>query len=383
MLGLFGFLNMVGEYASMSQLGVFNGLNRELPYYSGKGDRRRVNELAAAAQAWAIVVSLLVALAMLPLAVWYGIQGDMWRAVGWLTNAIFAFMLFYSAQPISYLQVTYRTGHDFARLAMVGVVQNAVGLALVVLVAFFNFYGMCLRMLLTFGVAAVLLHYMRPLRVGPKWNTVHLKHLLGVGLPIFGVGLLYYWWATLLNKTLVWVYTGERGMGLYYNVITAATMLELLPQAVSQVVYPRMSEKYGRTGKLQGLLGMTAKPMALTALGMIPVIAVSWWLVEPAMRLVLPKYIEAVPAMRWGLLAPFISSFAPVTLVFNVVRRQDLYVVAILLGVAMYWGCLLWLLRGGVTLMAFPQAMLMGQAVYMLSSYALVLYLVRRERAAT
>ena len=115
---------------------------------------------------------------------------------------------------------------------------------------------------------------------------------------------------------------------------------------------------------------MTAKPMALTALGMIPVIAVSWWLVEPAMCRVLPKYIEAVPAMRWGLLAPFISSFAPVTLVFNVVRRQDLYVVAILLGVAMYWGCLLWLLRGGVTLMAFPQAMLMGQAVYMLSSYA-------------
>jgi hypothetical protein len=383
MLGLFCILSLAMEYASMAQFGVFNGLNRELPYFSGKGDHRRVSELAAAAQAWAILVSLLVAVVMLALAIWYGIQGDMWRAAGWLSNALFASLLFYCAQPISYLQVTYRTGHDFARLAMVGVVQNAVGLVLIVLVAYFNFYGMCLRMLLTFAVSGVLLHYMRPLRVGPKWNTVHLKHLLAVGLPIFGVGLLYYGWTTLLNKTLVATYTGERGMGLYSNVITAATMLELLPGAVGQIVYPRMSEKYGRTGKLQGLLGMTAKPMALTALGMIPVIALCWWLVEPAMRLVLPRYIEAVPAMRWGMLVPFISSFAPVNLVFNVVRRMDLYLVAILLGMATYGGCLLWLLRGGVTLVAFPQAMLAGQVVFMLSSYAFVLYLTRRERAAS
>jgi O-antigen/teichoic acid export membrane protein len=383
MMGLFCTLNLVLEYGLMAQLGVFNGLNRELPYFSGKGDHRRINELAATAQAWGIVVSSLVALGMLPLAVWYAVCGDMWRTVGWTFNVLFTFFCFYSSQPISYLQVTYRTGHDFAHLAFVGVVQNALGLVLVLLVVWFNFYGMCLRSLITAAVAAYLLHHWRPVRVGPKWNTAHLKHLMIIGLPIYGVGLLYYWWTLLLSKTLVVAYLGESGLGLYYVVITAVGMIELLPAAVSQVVYPRMAEHYGRTGTLRAIVRMAVKPILLTAVGMIPIIATAWWLVEPAMRWVLPQYVDAVPAIRWGLLVPFVSSFAPVNLMFNVVRRQELYAAAILIGMAAYGGCLWWLLRGGVTLVRFPQAMLIGQVVFMLCSYAFVAYLVRREVDAT
>jgi O-antigen/teichoic acid export membrane protein len=178
-------------------------------------------------------------------------------------------------------------------------------------------------------------------------------------------------------------YLGESGLGVYYVVITAVGMIELLPAAVSQVVYPRMAEHYGRTGTLRAIVRMAVKPILLTAVGMIPVIATAWWLVEPAMRWVLPQYVDAVPAIRWGLLVPFVGSFAPVTLVFNVVRRQELYAAAILIGMAAYGGCLWWLLRGGVTLDRFPQAMLIGQVVFMLCSYAFVAYLARREADAT
>ena len=52
-LGLFNGIGLVLGYAPFLQLGILNGLNRELPYYVGKGDRKRVMELAAAAQAWA------------------------------------------------------------------------------------------------------------------------------------------------------------------------------------------------------------------------------------------------------------------------------------------------------------------------------------------
>ena len=99
------------------------------------------------------------------------------------------------------------------------------------------------------------------------------------------------------------------------------------------------------------------------------------------MRLVLPAFTDAIPAMRWGILIPFLSSFTPVNLMFHMARRQDLYVVAIILGMLTYGGCLLWLVRGGVTLVAFPQAMLVGQVVSMLFSCLFVLYLIRKERA--
>jgi hypothetical protein len=72
----------------------------------------------------------------------------------------------------------------------------------------------------------------------------------------------------------------------------------------------------------------------------------------------------------------------PVNSVFNVVRRQDLYTYAILAGIAAYGGSLLVLLRGGVSLQDFPQAMLIGRVVYLLLSYWFIVRLKRRERSA-
>ena len=106
-------------------------------------------------------------------------------AAAWGSNAVSAYLLFYST---IYLQSTYRTAHDFARLSLVNVLQNALAVVLVVLVALLKFYGLCLRSVLVGLVAAALLHYWRPIRVSPRWDWRQFRHLLWVGLPIFAVG---------------------------------------------------------------------------------------------------------------------------------------------------------------------------------------------------
>ena len=372
-LGLFNGIGLVLGYAPLLQLGILNGLSRELPYYVGKGDRQRVEELAAAAQAWALAVGGVVGLALLGVAAWQLALGEQWLATAWFTNAILAVFLFYNTY---YLQSTYRTAHDFARLAWVSVAQSVVGLALLALVAWLNFYGLCLRALLIGAIGTAMLFYWRPVRVGPKWNTGHLKHLLVIGAPIFGVGQLYAWWSVIIS-TLVLKFTGVEGMGLYAMVIMASSAIELIPSAVAQVVYPRMAEQFGRTNSLHDLLHIAWKPMLITAAGLIPVIAIAWWLVGPVVNLVIPAYAAAVPAMQWGLFLGFVSSFGAVTNVFNVIRRQELYVAAILLGMAVFGGVLMWLIRNGVSLVAFPQAMLAGRIVFLAASYGGILMLWR------
>ena len=277
MLGRFNGIGLVQGYAPLLQLGILNGLNRELPFYVGKGDRKRVVELAAAAQAWAWLIGGQVGLALVGVAVWQLVQRNLWLAAGWATNAILVVLLFYNNY---YLQMTYRTSHDFARLAMVGVVENAVALAAVLLVRMLSFYGLCLRLLLAAAVSTALLYYWRPVRVGPRWHFQHLLHLLIIGFPIFIVGELYLLW-TVLDSTLVFWNAGDRGLGLYYLVITAIGTLEMLPMAVSQVIYPRMSESFGRTGKLGELVRMSIKPTVLTVAGMTAAAAAGWWLVGP------------------------------------------------------------------------------------------------------
>jgi hypothetical protein len=56
--------------------------------------------------------------------------------------------------------------------------------------------------------------------------------------------------------------------------------------------------------------------------------------------------------------------------------------VAILAGMAAYVGSLMGLIHGGVSLVAFPQAMLVGRAVCIVVSAVLLLW-VAREKPAT
>ena len=375
-LGLFNGIGLALGYAPFLQLGILNGLNRELPYYVGKGDRQRVEELAAAGQAWALAVGGAVCLALFGVAAWQLAHNELWQSAGWFTNAIMAVFLFYNTY---YLQMTYRTAHDFSRLALVGVAQSFAGLALLSLVAWLNFYGLCLRALLIGAIGTGILFCWRPVRVGPKWNAGHLKHLLVVGAPIFGVGQLYAWWS-VINSTLVLKFAGVEGMGLYAMVSMAGSAIEFIPSAVSQVVYPRMAEQLGRSSSIDKLLHIAWKPMMVTAASLIPVIAVAWWLVGPTVSFVIPAYTKAVPAMQWGLLLSFVSSFQPLNLIFNVVRRQDMYVTAILLGMAASGGSLMWLIHNGVSLVAFPQAMLIGRMVFMLFCYIFIAALRHGER---
>ena len=378
-LGLFNGIGLVLGYTRFLQLGILNGLNRELPYFIGKGDRQRTNQLAAAAQAWAILLGGGVGLGLAAVSLWYLIHGDGWLAAGWATNAVAAFIFFYSNM---YLQATYRTAHDFARLSMANVAQNALAVVLVGLIALLSFYGLCLRSALTALVGLAILHYWRPVRVGPHWSWRDLRHLLIIGLPIFGVGELSMFWTTF-DATLVLHYLGKVGMGLYAMVLVAGTTLELLPLAVSQVIYPRMAEQYGRTGQVGGVLRMAVKPMIATAFGMLPLVAAGWWLAAPMTRLLVPKYVAAVPAMQWAILLPLFSSLIPIHNVYNVVRRQELQAIATGLAMAAYFGSLIWLIRGGATLVAFPQAMLVGRAVQLVLLYIfLVPLLVRSKHAA-
>ncbi len=375
-LGLFTGIGLALRYAPFFQLGILDGLYRELPYHIGQGNRQRAEELASAAQAWALAVGGAYAVALLGIGVWNLLRAEYWMAAGWATNAVLAIVFYYKTY---YLQLTFRTAHDFSRLAFVNVLESAAGFVLLALVAWFQFYGLCLRALLAGAIGTVLLFLWRPIRVAPRWNFAHMKHLFKIGLPIFTVGQLYAWWS-VLNSTLVLKFTGVEGMGLYAMVLMANSAIEFIPSAVNQVLHPRMAEQYGRHHRTDELVQMAWKPMILTAIGLAPLIAAAWWLVEPATRLLVPNYVAAVPAMKWGLLIPLATSFYPLSGIFQIVRRQDVYGAALGVSMAVYVGLQLWMIRDEVTLAAFPQAMLAGRLLFAALSAAGLGWVSRQER---
>ncbi len=163
-LGLFNGIGLILPYAALLGLGVSSGLSRELPYFVGKGDRHRAEELAAVTQAWTLMVGGVVFTALLGVAGWHLAQGNLLEAAGWFSNAIIAFLLFYT----DYLQVTYRTARDFAKLAKARVAQQIALVALLVLVVPLDFYGLCLRAILASALTVFLLSVDGP----SKWVPI-------------------------------------------------------------------------------------------------------------------------------------------------------------------------------------------------------------------
>ena len=377
-LGLSNGLALFLGYAPFLQLGILNGLNRELPYYIGKGDHKRVRDLAAAAQAWALLIGLVVAGGAVGVAMFQLLHGNWMLAAGWVTNAVSAWLLFYGQL---YLQLTYRTSGDFARLALANVLQHAAGLLLVFLVWWLNFYGICLRSILVGLVQLAFLYHWRPLRLLPAWNRTHLLHLLKIGAPIYGVGQLYAWWATL-DGTLVFANLGTEGMGFYALAVMVTSTMQLLPDSLGVVLYPRMAEQYGRGLQIREILAASLKPILAATLAMSLLAVVSWALLPPVVRFLLPRYAGGIQAAQWSLICPALLCLAPVGNIFNVVKRQGLYAVAIALGVISYYLSLRWFLHRSVDLTAFPKAMIIGRGVFVTGCYGCVGYLLRKEAMA-
>ncbi len=260
-------------------------------------------------------------------------------------------------------------------------IQSALAVGLLVLVWLWSFYGLCLRLLIGELVAIALLYYWRPVRVGPKFDFGCLKHLFIIGVPIYIVASLYNYWMTTFDSQFVLYYFGKKGMGLYGPAVQASQAFEFLPLAIIQVIYPRMAEQYGHTGRLKDIVPMTVKPTVMIVLLMIPLAVVGWWLLPVLVRLLRYDYSGGIHAMQWALLPPILLGLSPVNSLFIVAKRQGLYAIAILFGMGTYTGAMFWLVHHNGGLVSFPQAMVAGRIVFILVCYAMIYCLVRRDNA--
>lgn len=365
-LGLFNGIGLVLGYLPFLQLGILNGLGRELPYNIGMGQRDKAEEIAAAAQAWSLIVGGGTAFCLLLIAGWQGLNSEWELAAGWATFSVGAFFLFYAQ---NYLQVTYRTSGDFARLAFVNVMSSLTGLVLVSLVWLYGFYGLCLKTIGVSLISFLLLWRWRPISIGPQWNKKHIHQLFKVGLPIFGVGQLYAWWL-VLNSTLVLHYMGAEGLGLFQISILTLTTIEMLPKSLGQISYPKMVSDFGKNNSLSRLIKMIILPITWLIAVMVPIVFIGWWLLPHFIEIVLPNYIAGVSAAQWSLVAGFLISFSPMNNIFNVVKQQRTYGIAIVIGIFSYLlGLCLLFLSSGPYLEAFPQALIAGRAAFLTTSY--------------
>jgi O-antigen/teichoic acid export membrane protein len=290
-LGLWQSFLLIESYSLLVQVGVFNGLNRELPFQLGANNATDAMRLAATSQTVAAFGSGLLAIGTL-IAVFSGAEPR--------TTCGVAAVFFASACGVyqNYLTVTYRADRAFETLARLNLLDGILGVVSLPLVFYLGYVGLALRYALMKGISVTLNHLFRPMRPGwgLSWRT--LVSLLRIGVPLYTSGYLLGVSVTF-PKVILLSEHGPRVVGLFAPAGAMMAVMQILPGALGQFVYPRMSFALGRTNDPASLWPIVWKTTAGTFAISIPVAIVGMWLAPWFISGFFPKYTDCIPAIRW------------------------------------------------------------------------------------
>lgn len=281
-------------YLSFLHIGTFDGLHRQIPFYIGKDQQDHVERLASAAGAWNVYVTYIVGFGFLLCALWGFLHGDLIAGIGWLSQVLICVGIYYGG----YLGATYRTLNNFVVLARIQLIQAVTGFCFVFAVAVWGFYGLCLRSAIPAFLGVWLCHRARPLRMPLHFNSAVLKEVVRIGMPLCFWGTLYtsLWAATEYSMMLH--FAGMKGVGLFAVAVIIRESISILPQAINQVLTPRVIESYARQGNIGNPIQRQIKFAIVLTLGMAILVLGITVMLDYFVQFFIPKYVDGLQIMK-------------------------------------------------------------------------------------
>jgi O-antigen/teichoic acid export membrane protein len=141
-IGLWNSVFLFSNYIALIQLGVFNTINRDIPYYYGKNEIDKVEQIVKVGSWFArLLFQVVIVLTLLTLIYLFITQKSDDLKITVLSIGLITALSFYQ----NFLIVTYRTSSQFGKLANIYLYQSIVVVASLALVIFWSYYGFVLR----------------------------------------------------------------------------------------------------------------------------------------------------------------------------------------------------------------------------------------------
>ena len=295
--GVWQTLLLAQTYLAVIRLGVVNGMNRELAFLSGKGETEAGLRTAATAQAYSLACAAVgFALAIGALFIFRG------KGPSWISGITALAVIVPSEYYYGYLEGTFWTSFEFDRLARVFLAGAVLSVATVPLAYLMGFSGYCLRAAILSAFMMILCHFLRPIRVRPRFDRDAFRLLLSTGLPLYGQNYLGQI-AGSMDRLILLSISNVSTLGLYGPSMTIARALNMLSDSLATYLSPRLAFLYGRDNDKRSLFRPSVRAMAIAFLGSLPVAVIGWFLLPPLVQALFPMYADGIFAMRMGLLA--------------------------------------------------------------------------------
>lgn len=336
-LGSFSTLRALLAYGNLNHLGALEAYRRELPRLraAGREDEARLVEGAAwrVALTGSLLLWLLVAAGAAAWAAAYpvGVLAGRAAAVQWLAATILPVTLgtFFGERLAlrggfgAVARLRLLRGLAYATLLPAGAALAGVAGAAA---------GLCASEWLLVGLARAAggADGTRGARAAPPRSALRAAalRLVGAGLPV-----TLAWWIVLVQDSLDRVacasLLGAEATGLYALGALLASLVFLLPEALSRVLHPQLCAAAGRDDARRTIEARVDAVADTLALWLPPLLGAASFLVEPFLAAALPAYLPAAAPGRVLLLGAGIAALLPGGLDLLVATGRPLRLLAV------------------------------------------------------
>ena len=292
--GEFRKFGILTSYFNIGLILVHDGVARQFPYLLGKGKREEALKVAATAKWWYLFLCWIFSVFFAGLALAMFVRCDVRSAVGWGVQIPCVWMAIYGA----YLGVMYRTSSDFKRLSYNNVALSILGFVALAIVKVWGYWGLAARALLHNLASLCLYRHYLPVKVKASLDVKRLVDLAKISLPLSIPG---YFSTSCLSASLSFLvlkYCGQRELGIYGVALSFQGMALTFTAALNQIFITKLTCKFGETEDVLSCLKYAKLP-TLLSVGAATVLAfVLCLVVDPFIRVFLPKYVDSVQVIR-------------------------------------------------------------------------------------
>ncbi len=303
-MGIYNSYNILIAYSFFLQLGIFNGLNRQIPFLLGQGKEDEVLKLATASLSFAKLLSFsFFILGLIVFAVlWFFGDLPLKESKMLLVIVILTAISFYQ----NYLNVTYRSQKHFKVLSKINNISSLLIFVSLAMVYFFAYDGLVLYYLFNGIFFLLLTHFYRPYKINAKFSFPELKKLVAIGMPIFALGYLQQISKTF-NRLILVAIGSVYLVGLFSPASAIYSAITFLPSTIAQFLYPKFSYLYGKHNDKKMLIPYVNKIYLLSAVLMIPTLLFCYFALPWAFERFVPKYVAGTFAAQIFLICGVIN----------------------------------------------------------------------------
>ena len=313
-------IQLVVTFAANAHLGAIFGLHRHVPLLRGKGDLEGAEAVRRTTLAFTSVMGLLCFFAVVLAA--FGLLAPLetgtlrlpffpnpiglppsWQVA--LANLrdpaerqlVIAVAAVLPANLLrSYYVTLFKADNRFRESTIASVWGSAVGIAAIPLIPRYGLAGVVWGMFAL--IVAELLYLMVKAgapRLSFSWPVLRVQ--LVVGFVTVLITVANTWLMSVDRWTLFELFPAET-RGYYYPALLAATFFYGLAAVPNAILYPRLSEQFGRTGEPGHLAALVDGPLRLVSVGFAYVAGAAAIALPVAVRLALPKFMPGVAASQ-------------------------------------------------------------------------------------